>query len=112
MEIKVSRIFILENSTSKVKAFADITIDDCFVVKGFNVVDGVKGLFVSMPQKKVKEEYQDQAHPITKEARAMLFSAVLDAYKEKLANPDKYKKKDSASEEPETDTSEKSSIPF
>lgn len=112
MEIKVSRIFILQNSTSKVKAFADIVFDDCFVVKGFNVIEGVKGLFISMPQKKVKEEWQDQAHPITKEAREKLFHAVLESYNEKLDNPVDYPKKENSESEPETSAEETANIPF
>ena len=38
------------------KAIASITLDNWYVVKGLRVVDGKKGLFVSMPQ----ESYTDK----------------------------------------------------
>ena len=33
-----------------VKAIASVSLDGLFVVKGLKVMDGKKGLFVSMPQ--------------------------------------------------------------
>lgn len=39
------------------KAIASVTLDSWYVVKGLRVVDGKKGLFVSMPQ----ESYMDKA---------------------------------------------------
>ena len=33
-----------------VKAIASVSLDGMFVVKGLKVMDGKKGLFVSMPQ--------------------------------------------------------------
>ena len=62
------------------KAFADITIDECFVVHGLKVIDGKKGLFVGMPSRKGKERFYDTAHPINNEARKVIVDAVMNAY--------------------------------
>lgn len=63
------------------KAFASITLDGVFVVHGLRVVDGRNGLFVSMPNRQVKEgEYKDVAHPVTKEFKEELSNAVLDEF--------------------------------
>ncbi len=51
--ISVSRIYRLEGE-SKLKAFADISVAG-MTVKGFSVVDGSKGLFVSMPRHQGKD---------------------------------------------------------
>ena len=52
-EVKVVRLHRFD-SDSKTKAFADIAIGD-FIVKGLRVVEGKKGLFLSMPQEKSKD---------------------------------------------------------
>ena len=52
MEIKAKRIHKLSDKDSKVKGFMDITFNDIITVKGFKVVEGKSGLFVSMPSTK------------------------------------------------------------
>ena len=48
----------LSNTTSKLKAFVTVTIDDLLDIEGFKVIDGSNGLFVSVPSHKgtVKED--------------------------------------------------------
>ena len=65
--------------------FASVKFNDCFVVENLKIVQGSKGLFVGMPsQPDGKGGYRDMAYPVTKEFRAQLNSAVLDAYEAKL----------------------------
>jgi len=74
---KVSKL----NGDGKVKAIASIVIEDAFKVDNIRVVEGEKGLFVSMPQRKTESKgYVDIAYPITKEARELVNKVVLDAY--------------------------------
>ena len=40
------------NSASKLKAFVTLVIDDVLEIDGFKVIDGSKGLFVSVPSHK------------------------------------------------------------
>lgn len=63
------------------KANANITIDNSFVVKGIKVIEGKNGLFISMPNKKsVEGNYLDICFPITKEARKQINEAILEQY--------------------------------
>lgn len=65
----------------KLKAYAAVTFDDCFVVHNVKVVEGVKGLFVAMPSRKTKMgDYKDVAHPVTSEFRQMLQGRILEAF--------------------------------
>ena len=90
-----SEVYIVENSTSKVVATATIIIDECFVVKGLKIFDGVNGFFVSMPNRKAADgEYKDIAFPITKEAREQITSTVLQEYERKLNEIPKTDKSD------------------
>lgn len=74
-----------EGENSSLKAFATLKIADVFVVKNLKVIEGKKGLFVSMPQEKyeTKEKevkWTDTAYPISKEARDEIQGLVLKAY--------------------------------
>ena len=44
----------------KVRAFFDVEVINGFTVKGFKIVDGNNGLFLSYPSTKQKDEYFDQ----------------------------------------------------
>lgn len=72
-----------------VKAIASVSLDGMFVVKGLKVMDGRKGLFVSMPQetfsgKDGQKQYSNLFFPLTNSAKSELQEAVLDAYRLRL----------------------------
>ena len=70
---------------SKMKAVVSITIDDEFVIHDIKVIDGEKGLFIAMPSRKTAEgDYRDIAHPISREAREVVQSTILEAYENVL----------------------------
>jgi stage V sporulation protein G len=82
-DIQVVRLFRLEKEDSKLKAFVDLAIGDSFIVKGFKVVEGENGLFVSMPSAPGKDgKWYDAAFPTTKEKRQEIAEIVLSAYKQ------------------------------
>ncbi len=77
--ISVSRVCKLDGD-SKLKAFVDVSISG-IVVKGFSVVNGNKGLFVSMPRHQGKDgKWYNTVYPATKELKQQLSEAVLEAY--------------------------------
>jgi DNA-binding cell septation regulator SpoVG len=77
--ISVSRIYKLDTD-SKLKAFADVSFSG-IVVKGFSVVNGEKGLFVSMPRHQGKDgKWYNTVNPLTKELKQQLCEIVLEAY--------------------------------
>ena len=55
MEITEVRMSLREGENKKLKAFATVTFDNCFVVRDIKVIEGNKGLFVAMPSKKQKD---------------------------------------------------------
>lgn len=76
---KVDKINILNNGNTK--AIADIVINDSFVVKGFIIMSGSKGLFVKSQSKQDKNGvYSDTAYPITAAARKELEDVLLTEY--------------------------------
>ena len=52
----------------KLRAVCSVVLDDCFLVKNVRVVEGEKGLFVSLPSRRnVKGEWVEHCFPMTKE---------------------------------------------
>jgi stage V sporulation protein G len=83
--VEISEVRITLRNEEKLKAFASITFDDCFVVRGLKVISGSQGYFVSMPSRKRKDgSYQDIAHPINNEMRKKIEDKVLDAFENEL----------------------------
>lgn len=80
--MKITAVSIKKMEKDNFKGFADVTFDDCFVVKGIRIMDGKKGLFVAMPSEysEKDDEYYDRCFPITKEFREELTDAILDGY--------------------------------
>ena len=77
---RVERLYRVPGDEAATKAFADISVDGAVIVKGLRVVQGSKGLFVGMPRKPGKDgQWYDTVRPLTKEARASMASAVLEA---------------------------------
>ena len=70
----------------KMKAVVSITIDEEFVVHDIKVIEGEKGLFITMPSRKATDgEYRDIAHPINSETREKIQGIILQKYEQVLA---------------------------
>ena len=89
LQITDVRVRIVNKDDAKLKAVASITIDDCIVVHDIKIINGEKGLFVSMPSRKTPDgEYKDIVHPINTETREILVKAIFAAYEEAQKNAD------------------------
>jgi len=83
MEITEVRVFPVNEE--KLKAYATITFDRCFVVRDLKVIQGNNGMFVAMPSKKRKDgTFKDTAHPLNTETREMIEAKVLAEYRKEL----------------------------
>ncbi|MFC1628027.1 septation regulator SpoVG [Gemmatimonadota bacterium] len=83
--MKITEVRVSLCNEERLKAFANITFDDEFVVRGLKVIEGHNGFFVSMPSRRRSDgTYQDIAHPINNATRTMLEETVLAAYEEQL----------------------------
>ncbi len=97
MEITEVRIHL--RNEEKLKAYATITIDKCFVVRDLKIIQGNTGMFVAMPSRKKPDgSFKDIAHPLDNDTRKLLETKILEAYKEELLKlKDQVNKVDEAS---------------
>ncbi len=80
LHFKVDRIYKLPDSGA-MKAFVDMNINGLLLIKGLRVVQGPKGLFVSMPQEQGKDKrWYDSIRCLTPEVRSVIQEKVLQAY--------------------------------
>ena len=86
--MKITSVRVIKKENSRMKAIAEVVLDDCFVVKGIKVIEGDNGLFLGMPSRTIvvnndgKDEivHVDIANPINKETRKMFTDAILEEY--------------------------------
>jgi len=77
-KLKITEVRITKTTgEGSLKGFASVTFEDAFVVHGLRIIEGKSGIFVSMPNRKVKDAYKDVAHPIKKEFKEELEVAVM-----------------------------------
>ena len=86
MEITEVKIYPFDTSRigGRVRAVADITIDDVLVIKGIKVVESKHGgLFISFPKKaSSKGTYVDIVQSLDNEFTEKVRRAIVDRYKE------------------------------
>ncbi len=83
--MKITEVKVFPVNEDRLKAYASITIDDCFVVRDLKVIQGPNGLFVAMPSKKRKDgQFRDIAHPLNKDTRNEIEDLVFEAYTKEL----------------------------
>lgn len=86
--MNITEVRIFPKEEEKLKAYAAVTFDDCFVVHNIRIVKGEKGLMVCMPSRKKNDgTFKDIAHPITNDFRHQLEQRVLNAYDDRLKEP-------------------------
>ena len=83
MEITEVRVFPVDEE--KLKAYASIVLDACFIVNDLKIIEGKRGLFISMPSRRRKRGgYRDVAHPLNNETRRLIEECVLAEYQRAL----------------------------
>jgi len=80
MEITEIKVFPTKDE-GRLKAYATIIFDNCFIIRDLKVIEGQKGLFVSMPSRKRKDgSFRDTVHPLNIEMRTKIEQGVIDEY--------------------------------
>ena len=83
MKIKAQIYKVDEFNYKNIRAIVDLTLEDCFVIKGIKLIEGKNGLFMSMPNQKNKNgEYKDICFPITAEFRQQIIDEIMKKYNE------------------------------
>ena len=80
MKITEVRVFPVE-SGGRLKAYATLVFDDSFIIRDLKIIEGDKGLFVSMPSRRRKDgTFRDIVHPLNAETRTEVEKGVIEEY--------------------------------
>ncbi len=80
--MEISEVRINLNQGGKVKAFAQVVFDGCFLVGDIRVLEGKEGtVYVAMPSRRLRNgSFRDIAHPLNTDTRKKLDEAILSEY--------------------------------
>jgi stage V sporulation protein G len=82
-DVRITKI----EGDEKLRAFAAIVLDDCFLVGDLRVVEGEDGYFVAMPSKRKRDgSFKDIAYPLNNDIRLAIEEKVLLAYETATGN--------------------------
>ncbi len=82
MKITEVKIYPAKESGTRLKAYATIVFENAFIVRDLKVIEGEKGLFVSMPSRRRKDgSFRDIAHPLNGDMRKHIEESIINEYK-------------------------------
>jgi stage V sporulation protein G len=79
MEITEVKIYPVQES-GRLKAYATMVFDDCFIVRDLKIIEGDKGLFISMPSRRRKDGFRDIVHPLNADTRTKIENKIIEEY--------------------------------
>jgi len=80
MEITEVKVYPVKES-GRLKAYATVVFDNCFIIRDLKVIEGDKGFFVSMPSRRRKDgSFRDIVHPLDSETRTSIENRIVKEY--------------------------------
>ncbi|MBM3887347.1 septation regulator SpoVG [Candidatus Dependentiae bacterium] len=79
--MEITEVKVYPANEGKLKAYATMVFDNCFIVRDMKIIKSDKGLFVSMPSRRKKDgSFKDIVHPLNSETRKMIEERVILEY--------------------------------
>ena len=83
MRITEVKVYPVQDS-GRLKAYATMVFDDCFIVRDLKIIEGDNGLFVSMPSRRRKDGFRDIVHPLNSETRKLVEDSIVAEFKKSV----------------------------
>ncbi|MBI2345035.1 septation regulator SpoVG [Candidatus Dependentiae bacterium] len=80
MKITEVKVYPVQES-GRLKAYATMVFDDCFIIRDLKIIEGDNGLFVSMPSRRRKDGFRDIVHPLNSDTRKMIEDSIIQEFK-------------------------------
>lgn len=82
MQMKITEVKVYPaKANGRLKAYATIVFENNFIVRDLKVIEGEKGLFVSMPSRRRKDgSFRDIVHPLNADMRKMIEDSIIGEY--------------------------------
>lgn len=80
MKITEVKVYLTKED-GRLKAYATIVFDNDFIIRDLKVIEGDKGLFVSMPSRRRRDgTFRDIVHPLNSDTRKRIEDSVIAEY--------------------------------
>ena len=79
--MKITEVKVYPANEGKLKAYATMVFDECFIVRDMKIIKSDKGLFVSMPSRRKKDgSFKDIVHPLNSDTRQSVEDRIIEEY--------------------------------
>ena len=79
--MEITEVKVFPANEGKLKGYATIIFDGCFIVRDMKIIKSDKGLFVSMPSRRKKDgSFKDIVHPLNSDTRKLIEDRVIEEY--------------------------------
>jgi len=79
--MEITEIKVFPTKEGKLKAYATMVFDNCFIVRDLKVIQSDKAMFVSMPSRRKKDgSFKDIVHPLNSETRKIIEEKIIEEY--------------------------------
>ncbi len=80
--MEITEVKVYPANEGKLKAYATMVFDGCFIIRDMKVIQSDKGLFVSMPSRRKKDgTFKDIVHPLNSDTRTLVEQTIIEEYK-------------------------------
>ena len=80
--MKITEVKVYLANEGKLKGYATMVFDGCFIVRDMKIIKSDEGFFVSMPSRRKKDgTFKDIVHPLNAETRRLIEEKVVEEYK-------------------------------
>jgi stage V sporulation protein G len=80
-DMEITEVKVYPANEGKLKAYATMVFDECFIVRDMKIINSDKGLFVSMPSRRKKDgSFKDIVHPLNVEMRKKIEDRLIEEY--------------------------------
>ena len=83
----ITEIKVYPANEGKLRAYATMVIENCFIIRDMKLIQGESGLFVSMPSRRRKDgTFKDVAHPLNQETRQIIEQKVIEEFERTMVH--------------------------
>lgn len=80
--MEITEVKVFPASEGRLKGYATMVFDNCFIVRDMKIIQSDEGFFVSMPSRRKKDgSFKDIVHPLNVEMRQEIENKVIEEYK-------------------------------
>lgn len=85
--MEITEVKVYPANEGKLRAYATMVIENCFIIRDMKLIQGESGLFVSMPSRRRKDgTFKDVAHPLNQETRQLIEQKVVEEFEKTMAH--------------------------